>query len=358
MKLLLDARKIVDGGIGTYLRNLISGLQNHPEIKLSVLVRPTEAAHPLIASLPQVKTAAGLYSFSELFTLSREVPWSSFNLFHTPHFVLPLGIPIPSVITIHDLNHIFNPEKFFYPLIAAPYVISSLSRARQIIAVSEQTRAEIDTFCRWWRGAPHKVSVIPNSVALSGNSGRPRESRVPLEERNPDESPYLLAVISTDKPHKGTSDLLVAFEQIARCHPGLDLVVVGAGTPSPEKIPPSITPRVRLRGRVAAEELDRLYRSARAIVVASVREGFCLPILESHAVGVPVIARPVPAIQSLMVEDDTLAVDMSTEALKDAIGEHLARPAANRRRLVKHAAQFSIPKITAQTVDCYWRALR
>jgi phage tail protein X len=59
-----------------------------------------------------------------------------------------------------------------------------------------------------------------------------------------------------------------------------------------------------------------------------------------------------------MTEQDCLAVDMSVDALTSAMTEQLNRPLADQKRLVHHAAQFSIPKITAQTVDCYWRALQ
>ena len=358
MRLLLDARKLHDGGIGTYLRNLIVGLRNHPEISLTVLVRSTEVGDPLVSSFPQIETTAGLYSFRELLALGREISWGSFSLFHTPHFVLPLAVPIPSVVTIHDLNHLFHPERFYYPFVAAPYIFSAVSRARQIIAVSEQTRVEIASFCGWWPGVNKKVSVIPNSVPLSGNFGGLSKISAAREEKNLSDAPYLLAVISTDKPHKGVADLLAAFEQVAANFPSFELVIVGVGTPRPERVPRAICPRVRLLGRVESDELARLYRSARAVVVASLHEGFCLPIIEAHAVGVPVIARPIPTISTLMTEQDCLAVDMSVDALTSAMTKQLNRPPAEQKPLVHHAAQFSIPKITAQTVDCYWRALQ
>jgi glycosyltransferase involved in cell wall biosynthesis len=358
MKLLLDARKLHDGGIGTYLRNLIIGLGNHPEISLTVLVRSTEAGDPLVSSFPQIETTAGLYSLRELLSLSREISWDSFSLFHTPHFVLPLAIPIPSVVTIHDLNHLFHPERFYYPFIAAPYIFSAVSRARQIIAVSEQTRAEIVSFSGWWPGVTNKLSVIPNSVPLSGNFGGLAKLSTTIEEENSTQTPYLLAVISTDKPHKGVPDLLAAFEKVASNFSPLELMIVGAGTPRPEKVPSSIGSRVQLIGRVDSAEMDRLYRGARAVVVASLQEGFCLPVIEAHAAGVSVIARPVSTISRLMTEEDSLAADMSVDALIGAMTAQLNRPPADRKRLVQHAAQFSIPKITAQTVDCYWRALQ
>lgn len=347
MRLLLDARKLHDGGIGTYLRNLLMGFRQRRGVSVSVLVRESEAADPLVQNLPHIITSSGLYSLHELFALGREIPWADFTLFHTPHFVLPFFVPVPSVVTIHDLNHLYHPERTYYPFFAAPYLISALTRARHIIAVSEQTRLDIRRFCRGSRRVMQKVSVVPNAVAIPPADAEPLAS----------EGSYLLAVVSTDKPHKGVRDLLAAFGEVSAEFPQLQLVIVGKGAPRAEQLPRSLAERVTLVGCIDAEELWRQYRGARAVVVSSVQEGFCLPMIEAHAVGVPVVARPVPAVQALATEGDCIAADMSRGAFTAALREMILRPIPDREMLVGHAQRYAIPEVTAQTIACYREAL-
>lgn len=347
VRLLLDARKIHDGGIGTYLRNLLIGLRQRSDLSVTVLVRKSEARDPMVRDLPQVITQSGLYSPHELFCLGREIPWSTFTLFHTPHFVLPFFVPVPSVVTIHDLNHMYHPERPFYPLFAAPYLISALARARHLIAVSDQTRRDIERFCRGSQRIMKKVTVISNAVSSPPDDASPKEL----------EDPYLLAVISNDKPHKGVQDLIAAFGEIAPEFPRLSLVIVGKGTPQAEQLPQSLVGRLRLEGCLDEGALWRRYRGARAVVVSSVQEGFCLPIIEAHAVGVPVVARPVAAVRALATESDRIAEDMSREAFTGALREMLLRPMPHKDELMRHARNYSVPKVTEQTVACYREAL-
>jgi glycosyltransferase involved in cell wall biosynthesis len=365
IKLLLDARKISDGGIGTYVRNLITGLSKRPDIDLTVLVREGEARDEQLREIPQVLTTSGLYSLHEMFRLGVEIPWQSFSLFHTPHFVLPLRIPVPSVVTIHDLNHLYHPERSYYPVIAFPYFVSALARARGIIAVSRQTAREIEQFSWRSRSVAEKVSVIPNGVSAPSESdfGPSSDDGENRKSAMRDSAPYLLSVISTNKPHKGVSDLIAAFAQIAPQHPSLTLVIVGAGTPSDSLIPGHLASRVRLEGLVERRALWRWYREAEAVVVASLQEGFCLPVIEAHAVGVPVVARPVPTLTEVLTADDAVAADMSAQALGEAIDEMMRRKNGKvwdvkQVRLIEHASQYSIAEVTNLTVNCYKQALQ
>ncbi len=363
IKLLLDARKISDGGIGTYIRNLVSGLSARRDITLTVLVREREARDEQLRHIPRVLTTSGLYSFHELVRLGAEVPWRSFTLFHTPHFVLPLRIPIPSVVTIHDLNHLYHPERPYYPVIAFPYFVSAIVRARGIIAVSRQTAQEIARFSWRNRRVAEKVSVIPNCVAALAKSDiEAHNDTRSNEESGSVPKPYFLAVISTDKPHKGVADLLTAFGQIADQYPTLTLVIIGAGTPPRQAIPAHLAPRIRLEGLVDQFSLWRWYRAAEAVIVASRQEGFCLPVIEAHAVGVPVVARPVSTLTEVVTADDEVAADMSVKALGDAMSRMMHRKRrkntdGEQERLIEHAARYSIAEVTARTVDCYQRAM-
>src|SRR5260370_31126775 len=105
LKIVIDARRIRDFGIGTYIRNLIQALAKVDQRNKYVLVASTADA-PLLAGLPpqfEIATynppddrAAGNIAFP-LF-LRR----FSADVYHIPLNPPPFFMPRPYVVTIHD----------------------------------------------------------------------------------------------------------------------------------------------------------------------------------------------------------------------------------------------------------------
>jgi glycosyltransferase involved in cell wall biosynthesis len=94
-----------------------------------------------------------------------------------------------------------------------------------------------------------------------------------------------------------------------------------------------LDPHVRLCGHVPDEELARLYAEADAYVTMSEHEGFCVPVVEAMAAGVPVLAFAAAAVP------DTLGDAGVLMARKDpAVGGELLRQIVEdtplRRRLI------------------------
>ena len=54
--------------------------------------------------------AATHYSLGELVAVRRAISAASPDLFHAPHYVVPLFPPRAMVVTIHDLMHLSRPE--------------------------------------------------------------------------------------------------------------------------------------------------------------------------------------------------------------------------------------------------------
>jgi glycosyltransferase involved in cell wall biosynthesis len=57
-----------------------------------------------------------------------------------------------------------------------------------------------------------------------------------------------------------------------------------------------------VKGSVSEADLMDTYRNAVALVVPSLKEGFCLPVLEAHAFGTPVIAADISTLQEVVGE--------------------------------------------------------
>ena len=96
---------------------------------------------------------------------------------------------------------------------------------------------------------------------------------------------------------------------------------------------------VRFTGRVSRDERDVWYQRADAYICSSIHEGFCAPVVEAIANGVPVVARAAGAVPEtlgaagIVVDDDDPA--LYAEALDELVSSQrtrsmLARAAARR----------------------------
>ena len=175
---------------------------------------------------------------------------------------------------------------------------------------------------------------------------------------------------TTLKPHKGLLDLIEAYRSYravdtwseigSRCP---RLVLAGYGTEeilnSSELLSlVSDTEGVHIAGPVSRDELAVLYRKATALVVPSLLEGFCLPALEAQACGTPVVCRPVPALQELVIESDVVARDFSVPALAAAMAQGMLHGATTQRAVpFKHLELYSCVRTASRVLDVYKRVV-
>jgi alpha-1,3-rhamnosyl/mannosyltransferase len=304
------------------------------------------------------------YSLNEMFLLGRRLRLSQYDLFHAPHYTLPLGISIPTIVTVHDLIHVQCPERFYYPWVARKLIRSAVHRARAVIAVSQHTKRAVLDLCDV---AESKIVCVPNGVP---SFLRDLPTTAAEGRRYCELAPFFLSVFSTIKPHKGLHDLLEAYTLYrssdtwsavgSRCP---RLVLAGYGT---EEILNSSallstisqTEGVHIVGAVSKEELSTLYRKATALVVPALLEGFCLPALEAQACGLPVVCRPVPALQELVTDSDVVAADSSLGALAAAMVQGTVRAASGERSVPdKHLELYSCARTAKQVLEVYRRVV-
>lgn len=362
LRVLLDARKLGDGGIGVYIHNLIVGLLESDKVELTLITsRERRTFLRGIKGFSVIEDNAKSYSFDEMLGLARRIDMSEFDIFHVPHYTLPYNIGIPSVVTIHDVIHVTHPERSFYPIIAKFLIRSALKRASKVITVSESSKRAL---CNLLGKESSKIEVIPNAIDPKMNSVRditePLATKFGLVNEE-----YILGVFSNLKPHKGVTDLLRSFQKVRSEYPGIKLALAGSGIPDPEylaKVLKGVTDftDVNFLGTVSRDELSHLYAGALFLVVPSLAEGFSLPVLEAKFQGTPIVCRPVPAIKELIDENDICCSDFSQKSLTTGLLEGLKKYRTRDRgdEILIDIERYSTPHVTKEILTLYRDAIK
>ena len=311
MRVGIDARKIADFGIGTYIRGLLQALVTAGGDDEYVAFAPERLAHLLPAAVEHIAVDAPHYSIRELVAVGRAVDRAGIDLLHAPHYVVPFT-RVPFVVTIHDLIHLRHPNPLAR-MYARRMIGRAVRKSRRVLTVSEAVKRDIvATFgCDGDR-----IVVTPNGVgAPFVPDGRAADGRYFLYAGN-------------DKPHKNVDVLMDAIARIT----GASLVLTGA-------------PFERFRSRegviitgfVDDAELAALYRGAIALVMPSREEGFGLPALEAMACGCAVITSNAPALIEI-TGDAALHVEPDVDALVEAM-QRVASDDALRRMLASRGVE-------------------
>ena len=367
MKVALDARKIDDFGIGTYIQGLLEALPavGQPEALVAYLP-PGRPPGPAAAAWgPRAlwrPVAAGPYSLRELWQLALAARRDRADLYHAPHYVCPPWLPCPAVVTVHDLIHLRFPVRRRHPLAplyARLMLRLAVRRAKRLITVSESTRRDL---VERLGAPPDRIRVIPNGVGAPFGPADPPGVVDPALHEHGVSRPYFLFV-GNPLPHKNIARLLEAF---AGLPPPLGrLVLVGippAARPYVDGLcaAPGLGARVRILAPVPAVDLARLYRGATLVVCPSLWEGFGLAALEAMACGAPVVAANRGGLPEVVGDAGLLVDPTDVDALRGAMytlaGQEPLRAALRARGLTR-ARAFSWRHVAEATAAVYREAL-
>jgi glycosyltransferase involved in cell wall biosynthesis len=213
------------------------------------------------------------------------------DLYHSPNFVLPLGLGCPAVVTVHDLFYL---ERSLHrrrnQLYLSVMTKLALQRATAIVAASEYTRRAVEARYPETAG---RVEVV--YVGVDRALRRPSAAEVTaFRARVGLEGKYVLSV-GTLEPRKNLVRLIAAFERMVE-EGAVEhrLVLVGALGWKTEGLEQALEgsrwrERIHCLGHVSDEELACWYAGAEVFVYPSLKEGFGVPPLEAMTLGTPVV---------------------------------------------------------------------
>lgn len=364
LRIVIDARKLHDYGIGTYVRNLVRQLARQCGDEWYGLVcRPADEAfvRALGPRFEPIVARAGHYSATEQVVIPWLVRQARADVFHAPHYVLSPLTHCPSVVTIHDCIHLRFPQ--YLPnrgaaLYAKWMMRSAAHKARRVLTVSQASKDDILSYL----DVPAaKVDVIYNALDERLADPPTDEDLSRVRQRFLLNAPFVLYA-GNIKPHKNVDRLIQAFATVRERVPGeLKLLIIGdelSKYPNLRRLVHRhhLHAHVRFLGFVPDETLAALYRMASVFVFPSLYEGFGLPPLEAMACGTPAIVSDRSSLPEV-VGDGGLIVPADdpaawTRALEAVVGDG-GLASELRSRGIMRAAQFS----WGRSAEMTWRAI-
>jgi glycosyltransferase involved in cell wall biosynthesis len=221
--------------------------------------------------------------------LKRAINKDNLDLFWSPDGMIPLGLKIPTLATIHDLNFEHYPKDL--PRTVSWYYRKYFPRfareATQLLTVSNKTKEDLE---ETYQIAKTKISVIYNGVNRHYQPLN-EDAKKEIRRNIGNGRPYFLFVGSLH-PRKNVDRLLEAFQAFAKSDNSTDLVIIGAAMWKDKliKLDPNFTERIHLLGHIDTTILAQIMGAATAFVYVPYFEGFGMPLAEAMATQTPIIA--------------------------------------------------------------------
>jgi len=347
-------------GSGVYASQLIRELSRLPEVRLEVLDGWDVAEGTAVLARAARGMARLVWNHWYLPHLIRK---HRFDVFHGPAFVLPVPCPCPGVITVHDVSFRLFPE--FFERRWLLYITSMMPKALQsasaVITGSHHAKADL---LRFYDIPPEKIRVIYDGI--DHERFKPGATLDPAWTASVGlRSGYVLHV-GEMSARKNICALLRAAAQLRSVGKwdGRQIVLVGPETPGMTGAAEihqtihqlNLSDIVKVLGRVAHEHVPGLYANASLLAMPSLYEGFGLPVLESMAVGTPVVASNVSSLPEVAGDAAILFPPKDEDALAEAIHQVLSRPdlaAELRSKGLVQASKFDWRSTAAGTVEVY-----
>ncbi len=379
LKIVIDARRIRDFGIGTYIRNLVHALAHaEQENQYVVVVSSTQA--PLLSGLPEhFETAifdADDMRPTEHIAFPLFLRGLSADVYHIPLNRVPFFMPKPYVVTVHDMaSLLFSQESGFRMNIRRYRFRRGLMRAGKVLAVSAATRRDV---VQTLSVPADRVRLVYSAPAPeffqrghSGDRETDEQERHRILERYQINYPFLLYA-GNIRPQKNIPRLVEAFAVVRNelaNHPvysDLRLIIIGdqiARNPAVRHavIHSRVENCARFLGFVPFDTLRIFYECATAFVFPSLYEGFGLPPLEAMASGTPVVTSNISSLpeavnDAAMLVNPENVFDIARGIREVLLNEELRRSLVSKGR--EQAARFSWERTAREVIEIYREVAR
>lgn len=279
------------------------------------------------------------------------------------HFVMPqqpllyLG---KRVTTIHDTTLIryenikgnriiYRAKKIVFEMLLR----NVLFRSKAIFTPTEYVRKDLLSF-----SSQHLASKIHTTLLAGEVIGAKPEPITELDGKD------FLFFVGNAFPYKNLNLIVDAYEKVVSTNPSLHLVFAGKFDKFYEAVEAYVKqkklPNIHFLGYISDGEKRWLFQRAKAYVVASLSEGFHMPLLEAMEDDCPVLSSTATCLPEV-ANDAALYFDpYSSDELAEKISALLSDNAI-REKLIKkgrkRVKQFSWQQTAEQTLEVYKQIL-
>lgn len=336
----------------------LAGRIFRPAARTTGSAAPPKPSQPGMAKRLALKAAR--FSYAAHFHAAARV--GRFDLYHEPNLV-PFRVPVPTVITVHDLSVILFPH--WHPVDRVKRYEQAFARgveaASHILVDSDAVRTEA---IRVLGLDSRRVTTVHCGIAEQFRP-QPPATAAAVRARLNLPSRYLLYV-GTVEPRKNLTTLLRAYCDLpGPLREACPLILGGSwgwkSEPERELFESEARHKnVRYLGYVADEDLPGLYSGADALFYPSHYEGFGLPPVEMMACGGAAVVSTADAVREVVGEQAPQLEPLDLAGWRDALRLSITDPewlASFRRSAVVHAARFSWDRAASMTYEVYLRVL-
>lgn len=282
MNIAIDCRYLGMSGIGRYLEETLK----HLDFKKNnyTLIGKKE-------KIDAFKDCNYIYNDSNPFSKSGILKFNKdeinkMDLFYSPNFIIPLGIKIPCITTLHDIIFLdlkLTNKNFIEKSLKKFLLKRCMKKSINVLTVSNFSKERISHY--------YKKYSSKLLVAYPGVSNVFKNKYESVTKEN-----YIL-FCGNIKKHKGLRTLLEAYKIVKEKDSSLKLFIVGEGDKFRNKdkdIQSEEFEGVSFTGRISDEELINLERKAIFLIQPSLYEGFGAPPLEALCLGTRPIISDIP----------------------------------------------------------------
>lgn len=339
MYLALDARTVYRPqrrGTGKNLLDLYTHLAAaRPDWRVLALHRE---ARPVTDLLPsgqveprRIEMPGDRFEAWERFRLPVAAWRAGADLLHCPANTCPAWMPLPTVVTIHDLIPLDMPQgrpaaqvRRFERCVA-----TACDQAAGIITPSFYTRRRL---VRDFGADPDRVHV--NFWAADSSVRKlPRTTWEPVARRYQVDRPMILHLGAAD-PRKNTAGVIEAWARVPEpIRKRWVLLVVGLDEATRRATTDfaafrGVLPDVRLHGFAPEADLPALLNAAEILAFPSLSEGFGLPILDAWSTGTAVLTSNTTSLPEVAADGALLVDPFDTDEIAKGLIRLMEDPLA------------------------------